>query len=587
MSVTQVETMGGGESGTKTLPQERLETLIAQIRSDRKVDGWDSIQLDTLLQVYNQDKENIFLESRQSVRDIMKEVLEKWYTVKNENDYNSLVKMLQLCDSSYQIPEFSEIKSKIKITSQSFSVVLDSGKNILTLYKDPQTYPYISHNFAWKIDLSNGSYNFPFFGWFNRDICDNNKIDVSLPEYARNVMEGNLQDFPLVSTAPKNGHATLFMIWKNGAWCVYQGDFKDGKMHGKWTMIYENHSMYKWDFVNGMREWQGTYLFKNGNTFTWGWQANKKSSGIERDYHGSFIARYENWQIVETWPALSVKSSEISTTLPENPYDMWKVQSTVENALESKKYSVNAQTSLNIRNANWEKIGALQNWTEVTLTGNTKTVNNTKFVEITWWNYVALQYLSPIQENSATLTPTPTQVATTPPDQPQSPVDAPTSNPNTFSDLENELKEWLTLKTEADYAAFAINQPQYKLPTLETLFDEKHASKRVQGGEFSLRKIRKKIFIYYWVPKKSNRQVDGQDSLYLAKFWTVDAEGKFRRSIWTRWMGSTDNLARNYEYVTMSASASSDLSPDPQVSELSSPADSVPTATNSSIDPIV
>lgn len=48
-------------------------------------------------------------------------------------------------------------------------------------------------------------------------------------------------------------------------WCVYEGDFKDGKPNGKGTMKYDDYS-YTGTFANGVEDGRGIITYKSGKT---------------------------------------------------------------------------------------------------------------------------------------------------------------------------------------------------------------------------------------------------------------------------------------------------------------------------------
>ena len=48
-------------------------------------------------------------------------------------------------------------------------------------------------------------------------------------------------------------------------WCVYEGDFKDGKPNGKGVMKYDDYT-YTGTFANGVEDGQGSITYKSGKT---------------------------------------------------------------------------------------------------------------------------------------------------------------------------------------------------------------------------------------------------------------------------------------------------------------------------------
>lgn len=59
------------------------------------------------------------------------------------------------------------------------------------------------------------------------------------------------------------------MSFSNGD--MYEGEWKNGKKHGKGVYHFNNQSVYEGDFYEGYRHGQGEYRFKNGKVLQTEW----------------------------------------------------------------------------------------------------------------------------------------------------------------------------------------------------------------------------------------------------------------------------------------------------------------------------
>ena len=55
----------------------------------------------------------------------------------------------------------------------------------------------------------------------------------------------------------------------------YQGEWKDGKMHGIGTFKWRDDSEYEGSYVNGQKEGYGKYLWPDGSTYEGNWVENR------------------------------------------------------------------------------------------------------------------------------------------------------------------------------------------------------------------------------------------------------------------------------------------------------------------------
>ncbi|RYZ92307.1 MAG: hypothetical protein EOP47_30475 [Sphingobacteriaceae bacterium] len=61
----------------------------------------------------------------------------------------------------------------------------------------------------------------------------------------------------------KSGNCTNGKGVYDFGWCVYEGDFKNGKPDGKGSMKYDDYT-YDGEFKNGVEDGLGTLTYKNG-----------------------------------------------------------------------------------------------------------------------------------------------------------------------------------------------------------------------------------------------------------------------------------------------------------------------------------
>ena len=74
----------------------------------------------------------------------------------------------------------------------------------------------------------------------------------------------------------------------NYGWCVYTGEFKNGKPEGKGVMKYDDYT-YMGPFVNGLEEGEGVIINKDGSRENASYQAGKKVvSQLERIAPGDY-----------------------------------------------------------------------------------------------------------------------------------------------------------------------------------------------------------------------------------------------------------------------------------------------------------
>jgi len=64
-------------------------------------------------------------------------------------------------------------------------------------------------------------------------------------------------------------HPTCIDIWgvkdETSVQATYTGEYRDGKRHGKGTMIYPDGSKYVGEWKDGLRHGHGLYIYPNGD----------------------------------------------------------------------------------------------------------------------------------------------------------------------------------------------------------------------------------------------------------------------------------------------------------------------------------
>ncbi len=75
----------------------------------------------------------------------------------------------------------------------------------------------------------------------------------------------------------KNGDCNNGIGTYDFSWCVYSGEFKNGKPEGKGRMTYDDYT-YKGDFINGLEDGVGTIINRNGTV-----ENEKYKNGIKQE----------------------------------------------------------------------------------------------------------------------------------------------------------------------------------------------------------------------------------------------------------------------------------------------------------------
>jgi hypothetical protein len=98
-----------------------------------------------------------------------------------------------------------------------------------------------------------------------------------------------------------------------------EGEWVEGKLHGKGIMVFGNGQRYEGDFVKSLREGFGIYYLENGEKYVGQWKNNKRSGkGEVFDEKGKLICKgqYLNGLLV---PFISSYSRTPTFSLPPSP----------------------------------------------------------------------------------------------------------------------------------------------------------------------------------------------------------------------------------------------------------------------------
>lgn len=97
-----------------------------------------------------------------------------------------------------------------------------------------------------------------------------------------------------------NGHISGkgTMIWKESG-DTYTGDWLNGKRHGKGKFVWKSGNVYEGDWVNSKREGKGKLVWKNGDSYEGDWKddvATGKGTLIWKKNGTSYTGDWVNWK---------------------------------------------------------------------------------------------------------------------------------------------------------------------------------------------------------------------------------------------------------------------------------------------------
>ena len=67
----------------------------------------------------------------------------------------------------------------------------------------------------------------------------------------------------------------------------YEGEFRDGKRHGKGVVIYPNGDKYDGEWEAGKKSGKGVVIYPNGNKYDEEWKDGKRHKGVETYSNGN------------------------------------------------------------------------------------------------------------------------------------------------------------------------------------------------------------------------------------------------------------------------------------------------------------
>ncbi len=152
----------------------------------------------------------------------------------------------------------------------------------------------------WKDDMPNGMGKIFFrdghaeSGFWVNGVCafeqrpSDEELEAFLKQQEYQAMQEQMQEngmagewgegFVEAATVVKNGFSTE--DYPGGE--RYEGEFLDGKRHGRGTMYYPNGDRYEGEYVDGKRHGMGTMYYAAGGVYAGRWENSKKSG------HGTF-----------------------------------------------------------------------------------------------------------------------------------------------------------------------------------------------------------------------------------------------------------------------------------------------------------
>lgn len=185
-----------GKNPHETSPSQNFNSLVDYISGDKRINGADKQAIDDLVKLYETEKAGYIQNTKVEVVKLLQESLDKWYTVKNSDDYAVLTKILQLINPSYKLPDYASLEAlrdkeyvknpdvNEKNFPKHFSVTYKSAEHILN-FNVPQKYmQHITSNtdLISKISLLTGQMVDKTFTdrlQFDDETKNNNEIDFS------------------------------------------------------------------------------------------------------------------------------------------------------------------------------------------------------------------------------------------------------------------------------------------------------------------------------------------------------------------------------------------------------------------------
>ncbi len=103
-----------------------------------------------------------------------------------------------------------------------------------------------------------------------------NNVEIHTSKYSASISLKYPKPDPCISGNCKNGKGK-----KQYTTSVYEGQFKDGKAHGKGKEVWDNGNTYEGNYVNDLKEGKGIYTWSSGNTYNGEYKNNlREGQGV-------------------------------------------------------------------------------------------------------------------------------------------------------------------------------------------------------------------------------------------------------------------------------------------------------------------
>lgn len=162
--------------------EKKAEEIINNIKQDWLLNGNDLVNLDKLIDLINIDKKFILNNTKEKLNEIILSMLDSWYSISNESDYDALIKIFNISGLLLEMPLYSDLKLDL---NWDFSIVFDSRYEKIHVYVKDKSFPtvfngnnsWISEIF-WYIDNGKFIKSYGEKDWAIMDLLWNNN-DIS------------------------------------------------------------------------------------------------------------------------------------------------------------------------------------------------------------------------------------------------------------------------------------------------------------------------------------------------------------------------------------------------------------------------
>ncbi len=195
----------------KASEEKSVSELLADISADNKIDGKDKEDIDELSQRLNEDKERIYTDTKESLKESMLAMLENWYTVDSEDTFNAIKNLLS-ASAGINLPDYNSIASTVKDDKNKvFSLVHNSWSNKILVYRKESYMKDITDNTDehWYISMTDWKFNqdtniSEFYTSFDDNLSNNNKVDFTK---VRSEAEGDEENLAKLNQVRQTGEA--------------------------------------------------------------------------------------------------------------------------------------------------------------------------------------------------------------------------------------------------------------------------------------------------------------------------------------------------------------------------------------------